>query len=88
MIEVFISKPLYNNFAYINESYIKKAEKLNQKLHIKTPKGEITCTPQEWLKGAKRMEKVFLRPNEPMVLFGNNIPLFKTEENNLFNFKG
>lgn len=82
MIEVFIAKPLFGNFCYIRDLYIKKAEKSYQKLKITTPKGELICTPQEWLRTAKKMEKVFLRPDQPMVLWGNHVPVTQEEPNN------
>jgi hypothetical protein len=72
MIEVWIEKPLYANFVYVRDRYIKEAEVTGQMLHIATPKGERTCTPQEWLDGAKRMEKQFRFP-EPMILWGNYV---------------
>ena len=75
MIEVFIKKPIYNNFVYVRDLYLKQAEYTGEKLHIKTPKGELVCTPEEWKKGAKYMEKVFKYAGEPMKLWGNNVPV-------------
>lgn len=77
MIEVFIEKPLYGNMCFVRDTYINKAKASGEKLHVKSPKGELTCTADEWLKGAKLMEKVFLRPNQPMRLFGKNVPMYE-----------
>jgi hypothetical protein len=74
MVEVFVKKPLYDNFVFIRDIYINEAERSNQKLRIRIPRGERVCTPGEWKRGAKYMEKVFLRPGEPMKLWGNHVP--------------
>jgi hypothetical protein len=78
MIEVHIEKPIYGNFVFIRDMYIKQAQRAHDKLHIRTPKGEIVCTPEEWLKGAKKMEKRFKYP-EPMILFGKDVPLYPVQ---------
>ena len=75
MIEIFIQKPIYSNFVYIYDKYLKQAERNGDRLHIKTPKGEIVCTPEQWRRQAKIMKKVFKRPNEPMTLIGNYVPI-------------
>jgi len=81
MIEVFIEKPIYGNFVYVRDSYLNKAERTGDKLRIKTPKGGIVCTYEQWKHGAKYMEKVFKRPDEPMKLWGNKVPVI--DENQL-----
>lgn len=54
------------------------AQRRNGKLKVIIPKqGEAIIDVLEWIKTGKKMEKVFKRPNEPMVLWGNN--LFKPE---------
>lgn len=73
MIEVFIKKPIHGNFVFIRDKYLNKAESACEKLRIRTPKGERICTPAEWKRNAKYMEKVFLRPDEPMKLWGNYV---------------
>ena len=75
MVDVFIKKPLYGTMVYVREMYLDRARKMNVKLHIQSPNGEITCTADEWMKGAKYMEKVFLRPEEPMRLWGKQLPV-------------
>jgi hypothetical protein len=73
MIEVFIQKPSYDSFVYVRDIYITRAEKTNQLLRIKTPKHERICSAAEWKQGAKVMKKVFLKPDEPMILWGNYV---------------
>lgn len=73
MITVRITKPLYDTFVYVRELYINRAKQTGQRLRIITGKHERICTPQDWLTGAKRMEKVFKDPRNPMVLWGNYV---------------
>lgn len=75
MIVVEIKKPLYGNFVYINESQLNKAISLGEKIEVVVPKGRAIIDPVEWKKNGKRMEKVFLFPDKPMILWGGNVPL-------------
>jgi len=83
--DVVIEKPLHNTFVYIYDRIIKKAIRHNQLLRIKIPQGIGTADPKEWIRTGKRIEKVFLRPDEPMILFGNYVIIEKekTEDEKL-----
>lgn len=85
-VEVDIKKPLYGSFCYVADKYIQIAKRFNLPLKITCPKGVGIFTADEWLKDAKMMKKVFLRPDEPMILWGNRV--IKEKNNNqakLFN---
>jgi hypothetical protein len=85
-VYVDIRKPLYDNFVYIRyDKYIRQAIERGAMLKIRIPQGVGIADPQEWMKTGKRMEKVFKRPDEPMVLFGNRVIIIKpkTEEEEL-----
>jgi len=74
-IIVDIKKPLFDyenvDFVYIRNKYIKEAKRKNLYLKIITPKGTHYTTPQDWMKGCKKIEKVFKFPDRPMKLVGN-----------------
>lgn len=75
MVEVEIRKPLFDNFVYIRDVYLNRAKREGVPIKIKIPegayKGEYVTSYEEFMKGAKKMEKVFNIPNKPMVLWGN-----------------
>lgn len=79
VINIEIKNPLYVHgmrpFVYISDKYIKKAKKTGKLLRIKTPFGTGIVSYKDWLTNAKFMEKVFLRPDEPMKLWGNYVPV-------------
>jgi len=72
-VKITIHKPLYGTFCYIRETHVLKALHTGRKLLIKIPQGEFERTPQDWMENSQRIEKVFLRPDEPMVLLGNHV---------------
>ena len=73
-IPITINKPLYDNFCYIRDSYIKQASAEGKWLKITTPNGVGFCSPS-WMMGGKKMTKVFKYANNPMILLGREIPL-------------
>jgi len=77
-IKVTFRKPIYStasgDFCYVRDVYINQALKENRPLQITSPNGVWTGTAQEWMKNSKRMDKVYKRPNEPMILYGNYVP--------------
>jgi hypothetical protein len=83
---VDIRKPLFDNFVYIRyDTIIRQAIERGAKLKIRIPEGVGIHDPKEWMKTGKRMDKVFKRPDEPMVLWGNRVVITKpkTEEEEL-----
>ena len=76
-INIEIKKPLFvhlgSPFVYIADKYIKKAQKTGKLLRIKTPQGTGLMNYKDWLTNARYLEKVFLRPDEPMKMWGNYV---------------
>ena len=85
LISVFIQKPLYGNMCYINEETINRAIKHGFQLEVKTPTKTKIVNPKEWKQKGQRMSKVFKRPDEPMILFGNNLDSWGMEIKPEFN---
>lgn len=83
MVSLTIKKPLFDNFVYIRESLLNKAILRNERIEVIIPAGSALIDPKIWKQTGKRMEKVFLRPDEPMVLFGNYL-LKNENQNKLF----
>ena len=82
-VYVDIRKPLYDNFVYIRyDKYIRQAIDRGAKLKIRIPQGIGIHDPEEWMRTGKRMEKVFKRPDEPMVLWGNWVMFEKPKTEN------
>lgn len=81
-IEVHIKKPVYSDFVYVRDKYIFEARRKGLMLKISCPLSECIVSPDDWLMNAKKLEKVFLRPDKPMILYGNSISKFvdHTEE--------
>jgi len=69
-LKIVIRKPLYNNFCYLNNDKIRLAQARKWNLKVILPEGEAIYTPEEWLKGAKYLEKVFLYKDNPMKMYG------------------
>jgi hypothetical protein len=75
MIIVTIRKPLYGTFCNIRESVINNAIKSGQMMLVKIPQGEAVVDPGDWKKTGKRVEQVFNFPDNPMVMWGNYVPI-------------
>ena len=75
VITVDIKKPVYGNYVYIRGETLDKAIKHGVRLEIIVPNGKAIVDPAEWKRNGKRIEKIFLRPDEPMVLYGGNVPV-------------
>ncbi len=85
VVKVDIQKPLYGTYVTIREETIDFAIKTNALLEIHIPQGVATVDPLRWKRDGKRMTKVFLYPDRPMVLYGGHVPLPPPkQENKLF----
>lgn len=73
-------KPIAGMF-YIRDKYLKRAKATGKRLVLEYQGEKYTATYKEWMAGAKRMEKEFLIPGSPMILFGNYIKKFPYKEN-------
>ena len=76
-VYVDIKKPIYGSYVGIRDKYIFRAKREKKKLFIRIPQGTCTISPEKFLKGAQRIEKVFLIPDKPMVLYANTIHVDK-----------
>jgi hypothetical protein len=64
-------KPIFGSFYGVWDKWIKLAEKRGLKLVINTNEGTSTFeSAKEYLRGAKRLERYYKNPNEPMVFYG------------------
>jgi hypothetical protein len=72
-IVVNIRKPIFANYCGIRELYIRQAQKYHKDLKVITPNGIGIVSPTKFLQGAERIEKVFLIPDRPMVLYANHV---------------
>ena len=78
-INVEIKKPIYANYCGIRDKYIFQAKKYHKDLRITTPLGVTTISPTKFMQGADRIEKEFLIPGVPMVLYARNLVPDKEE---------
>lgn len=74
-VDIDIKKPMFDNFVYIYDKFIKQAEKENKYLRITIPNGTGVMSPKVWMKGAKKMEKIYKIAGVPMILWGNTVRL-------------
>ena len=79
-LDIEIKKPLFGTFCYIRKEAVDHALKYKKLLRITIPQGVGIISPKDWLKEAKYMEKVFMRPDEPMKLYGNYVPVPNIEK--------
>ena len=79
MLEVFIKKSLNDNYVFIRREILTTAIRNGNKLKVIIPGGEEIINPTKWLKG-KKIEKIFKRPDEPMILFGGKVAINKKEK--------
>jgi hypothetical protein len=64
-------KPIFGSFYGVWDKWLKLAEKRGLKLVINTNEGTSTFeSAKEYLRGAKRLERYYKNPNEPMVFYG------------------
>ena len=75
-----ITKPLSKNFLCIRKETVNKAIKNNEPLEIITLQGKAIHNARTWKKTGKKMKKAFLYPDNPMVLYCNNIKYLSKEE--------
>ena len=74
-VKVTIHKPLYGNYVNIRDKFLKEAYVKGVKLEITIPNGTAVVDPKWWIQTGKKVEQVFLRPDEPMILWGNTVPV-------------
>jgi hypothetical protein len=76
-IYINIRKPIYGTYVGIREKYLWKAKREKKLLKIEIPQGVCIISPDKFLKGSRRIEKVFKIPTKPMVLYCRELTLTK-----------
>lgn len=69
-----LEKPIYHSFYAIWDKWLKVAKEKNLKMVVYTPLGVATFeNVNEYLKGAKKLERFYKNPNEPMIFYGRDL---------------
>src|SRR3990167_3600284 len=68
-----LHKPIYESFYGIWDKWLKIAKVRNLNIVVKTKFGTSTYTYSFYMKDAKKMERYYKNPNEPMVFFGRSV---------------
>lgn len=80
-----IKKPLYKSstgyVVSLNGKLLEEAEKYSKKLVVTCMDARFVTTATQWKVDGRRYEKVFKRPDEPMVLYEREIPLQEQDGN-------
>jgi len=74
-ITITIKKPLYGTYVYLNGNIVDRAIRTSSMLEIEIPRGKAIVDPVKWKANGKVMKKVFKFPDNPMILYGGNVPL-------------
>lgn len=75
-----IYKPLdgkNGRFVCLREIYLRDCIRSKCRTFVKIPAGVAEIDPNEWIRTGKRIEKVFLNPKVPMILWQNYVPIPK-----------
>lgn len=70
---VRINKPIYGHCVAVNSRVIEQAIYNHRRLFVSCPGYSEDTTPQEWVKKAQIIYKVFRIPNHPMKLYQAHI---------------
>ena len=77
-------RPLYGNYISISKNKLDKAIRFGAKILVKIPGGEELVDPAEWKTRGKVTKQVFLRPDDPMILYWGNVKVEEIKQNKLF----
>lgn len=80
MITYKVQKPIYGLCVAIRDKVLNSAIKKKTSIRAEWNGEVYIIDPKKWVKTGERMEKVFLIPDRPMVLFSNHLSKFPTEE--------
>jgi len=78
-VKITIRKPIYGNRVCINSTFVDRAIRDHRYMEITIPNGTGIVDPREWKARNDTIEKVFLRPDEPMLLYCGNVPVPEKE---------
>lgn len=79
-IRIKAEKPHADGRFYIRDKYLREARNTGRKIVVEHDGNKFMFTYREWMEEAKRMEKVYLIPDRPMVLFGNYLKRFEMKK--------
>lgn len=65
-----LHKPIYESFYAIWDKWLKIAKSHNLTLVVNSKFGKATYSYKDWMKGAKRLERYYKNPDEPMIFYG------------------
>ena len=85
VITVDIKKPLYGNYVYINGTIVNRAISSGAMLEIIVPAGRAIVDPRKWKENGRVMKKVFKYPDNPMILYGGNVPVPPSTKGRIIN---
>lgn len=63
------------NYVYLRGDTLKQCIRNRAQVFVKIPSGTAEIDPIAWLAKGKMVKKVFLRPDNPMVLYGGVVPI-------------
>jgi len=68
-----LEKPIYGSFYAIWDKWLKIAKERNLNIVVNTKEGTATYTYKSYMDGAKKLERFYKNPNEPMIFYGKDI---------------
>ena len=68
-----LHKPIYQSFFGIWDKWLKITKIRHLNMIVNSPFGKCTYTYDTWMNGAKKMNRFYKNPNEPMVFYGREI---------------
>ncbi len=64
-----IRKPIYGTVVSIREKILKDAQRKGKTLRVVCPGATEDVSPNIWMREGTKISKVFLRPDQPMILY-------------------
>jgi len=68
-----LERPIYGSFYAIWQKWLDIAKERNLNIVVNTKEGTATYTYKTYMDGAKRLERYYKNPNEPMIFWGRHI---------------
>lgn len=72
---IIIRKPIFATQCAIREKILMEAYKRGKMLLVECPDGQEFVSPATWMNEGKKISKVFLQPDNPMILFQRAVKL-------------
>jgi hypothetical protein len=68
-----LEKPIYGSFYAIWQKWLDIAKERNLNIVVNTKEGTATYTYKTYMDGAKKLERYYKNPNEPMIFYGRDV---------------